>query len=104
MTLNLAYAGSVESCAEGSGVTLGFRFRRADPMGWTSITQGDEPFVASDAGVVVVLDLRTLTLGDRIATEPGAHTTAYDRQRERLYVFLPGSCRAATFAEEEKRA
>jgi DNA-binding beta-propeller fold protein YncE len=55
-------------------------------------------------GVVDVLDGQTLTLAGRVTTEPGAHTTAYDRQREQLYVFLPGSCQAAIFAEEENRA
>lgn len=37
---------------------------------------------------------------EQIITEPGAHTTAFDVQRQRLYVFLP-SCRVAVYEESE---
>ena len=63
----------------------------------------DRLYVAiGQPGVVDVLDCRTLTLADRVATEPGAHTSAYDPKRNRLFVFMPGSCRAGIFAEEER--
>ena len=50
-------------------------------------------------GVVDVLDTRTMVVDERIATEEGAYTTAFDPVRQILYVFLPRSCRAAIYAE-----
>ena len=50
-----------------------------------------------DAGVIDVRALRRL---ESVATEPGAHTTALDARRHRLYVFLPKTHRAAVFADE----
>jgi DNA-binding beta-propeller fold protein YncE len=50
-------------------------------------------------GVVDVIDTHTLRHIEQIATEDGAHTTAFDRARQRLYVFLPRSCRAAVYQE-----
>ena len=60
----------------------------------------DRLYVAiGQPGVVDVLDGRTLTLAERVTTEPGAHTMAYDPRRDRLYAFLPDSCRVAVFSE-----
>ena len=53
-----------------------------------------------DPGVIDVIDIRTLRRLDSVATEPGAHTTALDPRRHRLYVFLPKTHRAAVFVEE----
>ena len=70
-------------------------------VAWYSAAH-DRLYVAvGQPGVVDVIDCRRLVLADRVTTEPGAHTTAYDRRRQRLYVFLPGSCRAAVFSETE---
>lgn len=52
-----------------------------------------------DPGVVQVIDTQTMQLVQEVATEPGAHTTAFDRQRQRLYVFLPTTCQAGVFVE-----
>ena len=52
-----------------------------------------------DPGVIDVVDGRFMVLDERIATEPGAHTTAYDDRRQRLYVFLPRRCGAAVYDE-----
>jgi hypothetical protein len=41
-----------------------------------------------------------MTVEEQIATEAGAHTTAHDARRQRLYVFLP-SCRVAVYEERE---
>ena len=38
-------------------------------------------------------------VAEEIVTERGAQTTAFDHQRQRLYVFLPQSCRAAIYEE-----
>jgi len=50
-------------------------------------------------GVVQVLDTQTMTLVEEIATEDGAHTLTFDEDRQRLYVFLPRSGRAAVYDE-----
>jgi DNA-binding beta-propeller fold protein YncE len=50
-------------------------------------------------GVIDVVDTATLSVVEQMRTEEGAHTTAFDPARERLYVFLPHSCRAAIYAE-----
>jgi DNA-binding beta-propeller fold protein YncE len=70
-------------------------------VAWYSAAH-DRLYVAvGQPGVIDVLDCRELVLADRVTTEPGAHTAAYDPRRQRLYVFLPGSCRAAIFSETE---
>ncbi len=51
-------------------------------------------------GVIDVVNTTTMTVEEQITTEAGAHTTAYDAQRQRLYVFLP-SCRVAVYEEHE---
>jgi DNA-binding beta-propeller fold protein YncE len=50
-------------------------------------------------GVLTVVDTAAGTVAEEIATEPGAQTTAFDPARQRLFVFLPGSCRAAAYRE-----
>jgi DNA-binding beta-propeller fold protein YncE len=50
-------------------------------------------------GVVDIIDGRTLSVVEQVATEEGAHTTAFDSQRQRLYVFLPRRCEAVVFEE-----
>jgi len=40
-----------------------------------------------------------MLLKEQVTTEQGAHTTAFDARRQRLYVFLPISCRAAVYEE-----
>ncbi len=50
-------------------------------------------------GVIDVIDTQGLTRVEQITTEEGAHTTAFDRARHRLYVFLPRSCSATVYEE-----
>ena len=52
-----------------------------------------------DPGVIDVIDVRAMRRLESVATEPGAHTTALDADRHLLYVFLPGTHRAAVFAD-----
>jgi len=51
-------------------------------------------------GVINVVNTQSMTVEERITTEAGAHTTAYDARRQRLYAFLP-SCRVAVYEERE---
>jgi DNA-binding beta-propeller fold protein YncE len=50
-------------------------------------------------GVVDVIDTVAMVRREQLITEEGAHTTAFDRVRQRLTVVLPGTCRAAVYAE-----
>ena len=50
-------------------------------------------------GVVDVIDTREFLLDEQIRTEEGAHTTAFDQARQRVYVFLPRTCRASVCEE-----
>lgn len=50
-------------------------------------------------GVVDVVDGETLRVNEQVVTEAGAHTTAFDPVRQRLYVFLPRRCAAAVYGE-----
>ena len=50
-------------------------------------------------GVVDVIDTREMMLAQELPTEAEAHTTAFDRTRQRFYVFLPRSCQAAVYDE-----
>ncbi len=50
-------------------------------------------------GLIEVIDTRFLRPIEKVVTEEGAHTTAFDRVRQRLYVFLPRTCRAAVYEE-----
>jgi YVTN family beta-propeller protein len=47
-----------------------------------------------DPGVINVVNTAMMAIDEQIATEVGAHTSAFDVLRQRLYVFLPG-CRVA---------
>jgi DNA-binding beta-propeller fold protein YncE len=50
-------------------------------------------------GLIEVVDTEELKVVERVETEEGAHTTAFDPGRQQLYVFLPRSCRAAVYRE-----
>jgi DNA-binding beta-propeller fold protein YncE len=52
-----------------------------------------------DPGVIDVIDVSALSRLESMPTEPGAHTTALDAGRHRLYVFLPPTHRAAVFTD-----
>jgi DNA-binding beta-propeller fold protein YncE len=66
---------------------------------WYS-SASDSLYVAiGNPGVIDVLDTRTLTVVQQVTTEEGAHTTAFDSLRRRLYVFLPATAQAAVFDE-----
>jgi DNA-binding beta-propeller fold protein YncE len=54
----------------------------------------------AEPGVVQVVDTQAMVVVQQVETERDAHTTAFDAARQRLYVFLPSSCRAAVYEEE----
>ena len=50
-----------------------------------------------DPGVIEVIDIGTMRRDEVVTTERGAHTLALDRNRNKVYAFLPHSHRAAVF-------
>jgi DNA-binding beta-propeller fold protein YncE len=56
-----------------------------------------------DPGVIEVFATDPMRHVQTVATEPGAHTMAFDRTRHRVYVFLPTSHRAAVYVDGERR-
>jgi DNA-binding beta-propeller fold protein YncE len=50
-------------------------------------------------GVIEAIDTQKMIVNEKINTEEGAHTFTFDRKRQRLYAFLPKSCRAAVYRE-----
>jgi YVTN family beta-propeller protein len=67
---------------------------------WHNHRQARLYVAIGDPGVIDVVNTETMTVEEHIQTEVGAHTTAFDAQRQRLYVFLP-SCRVAVYEESE---
>lgn len=66
---------------------------------WYNARRGLLYVAIGDPGVVDVIDVATMTRCQQLATEPGAHTTAFDALRQRLAVFQPRSCVAALYGE-----
>jgi hypothetical protein len=56
-----------------------------------------------EPGIIEVLDTDRMGLLETVPTEEGAHTTAFDATRDRIYAFLPQTHRAAIYAEQEGR-
>jgi len=50
-------------------------------------------------GVVEVIDTQKMIVDEKVNTEEGAHTFTFDRKRQRLYAFLPKSCRVTIYKE-----
>ncbi len=50
-------------------------------------------------GIIEVIDTKEFVISEGIKTEEGAHTLAFDSNRQCLYSFLPKSCRVAVYEE-----
>ena len=97
------------ACDGGAVVTLdtstGSELARVSIAGtpdaiWHNRRLGRLYVAIQDPGVIDVVNTQSMNVEEQIRTELGAHTTAYDAQRQRLYVFLP-SCRVAVYEESE---
>jgi DNA-binding beta-propeller fold protein YncE len=111
LDLDLVRRRAFVACDGGAVVALDLA--TGQELGWIAIAGGPDAiwynpnrqllYVAVGApGVVEVVDtreLRAMRVVQHVETEPEAHTTAFDVARQRLYVFLPGSCRAAVYVE-----
>ena len=50
-------------------------------------------------GIIEVIDTKEFMITDEVKTEDGSHTIAFNQNTQRLYAFLPQSCRAAVYEE-----
>lgn len=67
---------------------------------WFNATRQELTIAVGDPGVVDVFDTRSMASLGAVATEKGAHTSALSPSGEELYVFLPGTHRAAIFRSD----
>jgi len=52
-------------------------------------------------GMIEVIDTEKLVVDEKVNTEEGAHTFTFDEKRQRLYAFLPKSCRVTIYKETQ---
>jgi len=64
---------------------------------WFNASRNELYVAIGSPGLVDVVDCERMQVAQRVETEHGAHTTAFDALRQLLYVFLPQSCRAAVY-------
>jgi DNA-binding beta-propeller fold protein YncE len=53
-----------------------------------------------DPGLIQVFSTVTTRLLETVETEKGAHTLGFDAERNKVYAFLPQSCRAAIYLDK----
>ena len=66
---------------------------------WLNERRGLLYICVGEPGCVQVMDTAAYAVVDCVETESGAHTLAFDEARQRLYVFLPETVRAAAYEE-----
>jgi DNA-binding beta-propeller fold protein YncE len=64
---------------------------------WFNASRNELYVAIGSPGLLDVVDCELMQVAQRVETEHAAHTTAFDAHRQLLYVFLPGSCRAAAY-------
>jgi len=53
----------------------------------------------SARSMIEAMDTQVMIVDEKVNTEEGVHTFAFDNKRQRLYAFLPKSCRAIIYKE-----
>jgi len=96
------------ACDDGTVVVLDVSTGREEavvPIGggpdviWLNIDRHRLYCAIGKPGVIEVIDTKKLVVDEKVNTEEGAHTFAFDKKRQRLYAFLPKSCRVTVFKE-----
>jgi DNA-binding beta-propeller fold protein YncE len=64
---------------------------------WYNPTRQQLYVAIGDPGCVQVVDVEHMQVVQTLTTAPGAHTTAFDVQRQTLFVFLPGTSQAGVY-------
>ncbi len=66
---------------------------------WYNVKRQVVYCAAGDPGIIEVIDIRSNEIVERLETEAGAHTFAFDQIKQRMYTLLPKSCRAGVYEE-----
>jgi len=94
-------------CACDAGVLLAIDPNSGDVVGDVGLSGAPDvmflhqrPFgrlyvAVGEPGVIDIINVETMRREEVVSTEPGAHTLALDRKRNKVYAFLPDSHRAA---------
>jgi len=110
--LDLDAAGRRLLCACDAGVLLAIDAASGRALGNVALSgppdviflqpQSDRLYVAiGDPGVIDVINICSMLREEAVPTEAGAHTLALERNRRKVYAFLPQTHRAAVFAEHD---
>lgn len=92
--------GQMAQVALADGQVLGMAALAGPPDAiWLNRARHHLYVAISDPGVMQVIDTGAMQVVQTLITERGAHTTAFDAQRQILYVFLPASCQADVYVE-----
>jgi len=98
-------------CACDAGVLLAIDPNSGDVVGDVGLSGAPDvmflhqrPFgrlyvAVGEPGVIDIINVETMRREEVVSTEPGAHTLALDRKRNKVYAFLPNSHRAAVLHE-----
>ena len=94
-------AGILFAIDAGSGRVLGdVRLSGAPDVIFLNPRLGRLYVAIGDPGVIDIIDVAAMRREEVVPTEPGAHTLALDRKRNKVYALLPRSHRAAVFVDE----
>jgi len=97
------------ACDDGTVVVLDISTGREEavvPIGggpdviWLNIDRHRLYCAIGKPGVIEVIDTEKSVVYEEVDTEEGAHTFTFDKKRQRLYAFLPRSCRTAIYEEK----
>ncbi|PYM04266.1 MAG: hypothetical protein DMD82_14915 [Candidatus Rokuibacteriota bacterium] len=92
--------GRLVSIDSGSGEVLGILDLSGPPdVVFLSQSLAHLYVAIGNPGIIDVIDTRAWTNMETVPTGRGAHTIAYDRDSNRVYVFLPQTHRAAAFQD-----
>jgi len=61
----------------------------------TSMLNGEH----SAHSMIEAMDTQVMIVDEEVNTEEGTHTFTFDKKRQRLYAFLPKSCRMTIYKE-----
>jgi DNA-binding beta-propeller fold protein YncE len=65
---------------------------------WFNPVSNEVYCAIGDKGVIQVIDAAGMKIVQELQTEKGTHTFAFDETRQKLYAFLPSSCKARVFS------
>lgn len=102
---NMAYI----ACDEGAVIAVDLISRREvgkvsilpnPDVAWLNISKGLLYCAVSKPGVIEVIDTAKLKVVERVPTEEGCHTFAFNQEKQTLHAYLNRSCKLAVYLEK----